>query len=71
MESVVEEKNILSFGFYARVYDKDYYFTITGDGKLSGDDWMKIFIAAAAASVVASVAFIFYAQRTDLKLKFT
>lgn len=71
MESVTEEENILSFGFYARVYERDHYLKKLNDGKLSGDDWMKIFIGAAAVSVVASVAFIFYAQRTDLKLKIT
>lgn len=70
VETVFEERDLLSFGFYARVYDRDFYIKASG-GKLSGDAWMKIFMAAAAASIVASVIFIFFAQKTDLKLKIT
>lgn len=69
VETVFEEGSLLSFGFYGRVYDRDYY--LRDRAKLSGDDWMKIFMAGAAACTVASVLFIFYAQRTDLKLKIT
>lgn len=72
METVSEQENLLSFGFYGRVYNRDYHVqSNVAGGKLSGDDWMKIFMAAAAALIVASVLFIFYAQKTDLKLKIT
>lgn len=68
METIFDEKNLLSFGFYGRVCSRDFLVRNSYE-KLSGDDWMKIFIAAAAAAVIASVIFIFYAQRSDLKLK--
>lgn len=71
METIFDEENLLTFGFYGRVYERDVYIADGRYGKLSGDDWMKIYIVSVAAAIIASVGFIFYAQRTDLKLKIT
>lgn len=72
MSTAVEEKALLAFGFYSRVYSRDVVVVdLSKFEKLSGDEWMQIFMGSAAFSVVLSVVFIFYAQRTDMKLKFT
>lgn len=71
METVFDEESLLAFGFYGRVYERDVYLTDGRYEKLSGDEWMKIYIVSVAAAIIASVGFIFYAQRTDLKLKIT
>lgn len=68
METILDEDNLLAFGFYGRVYSRDFLVR-HNYGKLSGDDWMKIFIGAAGATTVACVIFIFIAQNTDLKHK--
>lgn len=65
----ISERHLLTFGFYGRVYGRDYY--SRSNVGMSGDDWMKIYMAAAAVVTAASVLFIFYAQKTDLKLKIT
>lgn len=70
METVFDEENILTFGFYGRVYSRDAYVRSSNE-KLSGNEWMKIFMVSVAIAIVVSVIFIFYAQRTDFKLKIT
>lgn len=73
METLSSKELLFSFGFYSRVYNVDGtpMRMQSTNRNLPGDSWICIFMAIVGALIVISVIFIYYAQRTELKLKFT
>lgn len=75
METTSSKELLFSFGFYSRIYNTMDVYNILRfkeqNVNLSGETWIYIFMAIVGVLTVFSVIFIYVAQYTHLKLKFT